>query len=175
MSCAVAALALAPAWAQRPISPGNVAPGSPGIASPLPGDVIPQGSPIPRALPPGLPGVSAGPGIGAAAPAPVPSGSVAIRAVRIEGATAYVPAQTQDLLAGLVGPSVPLSRIEMARTALLNRYRGDGYGPGSYGRGPRFSTVCATARGSCPIRPVPQNSPCGCEIPGFGYKRGAAY
>lgn len=33
-------------------------------------------------------------------------------------------------------------------------------------------SVCVTARGTCLTRPAPPNSPCGCEIPGFGYKRG---
>lgn len=65
------------------------------------------------------------------------------------------------------------------------RPRGGGYGydgpRGGYDdgrRGPparRGSTVCVTSRGSCPIGGVvPRNAPCGCEIPGFGYKRGAA-
>lgn len=39
----------------------------------------------------------------------------------------------------------------------------------------RGSSVCVTSRGSCPIRGVvPRLTPCGCEVPGFGYKRGAA-
>ena len=38
----------------------------------------------------------------------------------------------------------------------------------------RFGGMCVTARGSCPTgRPIPRGAPCGCEIPGFGYKRGA--
>jgi hemolysin activation/secretion protein len=115
------------ALAQRPVSPGNIAPGSPGIASPLPGDVIPQGSPIPRVLPPAPPVVGPGPGAPLAAPAPVPTGSVAVRSVRVEGVSAYAAPQTQAVTAGLVGPSIPLARIEAARTALLNLYRGDGY------------------------------------------------
>jgi hemolysin activation/secretion protein len=115
------------ALAQRPVSPGNIAPGSPGIASPLPGDVIPQGSPIPRVLPPAPPVVGPGPGAPLAAPAAVPAGSVAVRSVRVEGVSAYAAPQTQAVTAGLVGPSIPLARIEAARTALLNLYRGDGY------------------------------------------------
>ncbi len=39
----------------------------------------------------------------------------------------------------------------------------------------RFGSVCVTSRGSCPTRPAPHNTPCGCQIPGFGYKRGAVY
>lgn len=48
------------------------------------------------------------------------------------------------------------------------RFRDDyGYGPRRFGR------ICVTARGNCPTRPGPFNAPCGCEIPGFGFKRGA--
>jgi hypothetical protein len=32
--------------------------------------------------------------------------------------------------------------------------------------------VCVTARGTCLTRPAPPDAPCGCDIPGFGYKRG---
>lgn len=46
------------------------------------------------------------------------------------------------------------------------RYRGE-YGGGRIGR------ICVTARGNCPTRPAPLNSSCGCEVPGFGFKRGA--
>jgi hypothetical protein len=43
-----------------------------------------------------------------------------------------------------------------------------------YGRpDPRFGQTCVTSRGACPTRPAPRNAPCGCEIPGFGFKRGA--
>jgi hypothetical protein len=38
---------------------------------------------------------------------------------------------------------------------------------------PRFGRMCVTARGDCPTRPGPINSVCGCEVPGFGFKRGA--
>jgi len=41
-----------------------------------------------------------------------------------------------------------------------------------YGR-PRMGSVCVTARGNCMTRPAPFNAPCGCEVPGFGFKRGA--
>lgn len=44
-------------------------------------------------------------------------------------------------------------------------------------RGPRrvqSGSLCVTSRGSCPTgQRLPANSPCGCNIPGFGYKRGA--
>ena len=41
-----------------------------------------------------------------------------------------------------------------------------------YGGG-RGGSVCVTARGNCIVPPAPFNSGCGCEIPGFGLKRGA--
>ena len=41
-----------------------------------------------------------------------------------------------------------------------------------YGR-PRMGSVCVTSRGNCMTRPAPFNAPCGCEVPGFGFKRGA--
>lgn len=37
----------------------------------------------------------------------------------------------------------------------------------------RRGSICVTARGNCATRPAPFNAPCGCEIPGFGFKRGA--
>jgi hypothetical protein len=33
--------------------------------------------------------------------------------------------------------------------------------------------VCVTSRGTCRTRPVPYGTPCSCNIPGFGLKRGA--
>jgi hypothetical protein len=34
--------------------------------------------------------------------------------------------------------------------------------------------MCVTSRGSCDYgRPIPRNTPCSCDIPGFGMKRGA--
>src|SRR5918994_923676 len=50
-----------------------------------------------------------------------------------------------------------------------------GGGDGGYGS-PRMrmgGSLCVTSRGSCPTRPAPHNAPCGCDIPGFGFKRGA--
>ncbi|KQO49084.1 MULTISPECIES: hypothetical protein [unclassified Methylobacterium] len=40
-----------------------------------------------------------------------------------------------------------------------------------YGR-QRMGSVCVTARGNCPAYPSPIQSPCRCDIPGFGPKRG---
>ena len=39
--------------------------------------------------------------------------------------------------------------------------------------GGRGGSICVTARGNCVTRPAPFNSSCGCEVPGFGFKRGA--
>ena len=51
------------------------------------------------------------------------------------------------------------------------RYDEDRYDrPRGYGR---RGSVCVTARGNCMTRPAPFNAPCGCEVPGFGFKRGA--
>ncbi|HEY8384321.1 MAG TPA: hypothetical protein VIL09_19445 [Microvirga sp.] len=44
---------------------------------------------------------------------------------------------------------------------------------GAY-RQTRAGSVCVTARGNCDTGAVlPLNTPCGCNIPGFGQKRGA--
>jgi hypothetical protein len=42
------------------------------------------------------------------------------------------------------------------------------FGPPGGGR----RSICVTARGNCVTRPAPYNSACGCEVPGFGFKRG---
>lgn len=33
-------------------------------------------------------------------------------------------------------------------------------------------SLCITSRGTCPAPDRPPGAPCGCEVPGFGYKRG---
>jgi hemolysin activation/secretion protein len=89
---------------------------------------VPPGSPLPRILPPPLPS--------AALPAPkpaqpgatqVPKVGLSIRRAEIEGVTAYKAGTFAPLLPGLVGPAVPLAGINAARTAILDRYRRDGY------------------------------------------------
>lgn len=94
----------------------------------LPAAQIPAGSPLPRVLPPESPGVST-PTAPAPEPAakPVPSVDVAITSVAIEGVTAYDRAALEAHTKELIGPAVPLARIEAARAALLQRYRADGY------------------------------------------------
>jgi hypothetical protein len=54
-------------------------------------------------------------------------------------------------------------------------YRGpDPYGGGGYYQRPVvIGNICYTSRGTCGTRPRPVQSPCGCNIPGFGPKRGA--
>ncbi|GJE60551.1 hypothetical protein [Methylobacterium trifolii] len=48
-------------------------------------------------------------------------------------------------------------------------YDEDRYDRPRRGRG---GSICVTARGNCVTRPAPFNSSCGCEVPGFGFKRG---
>ncbi len=90
---------------------------------------VPQGSPVPRVLPPAPPAVSPG---GVIPPPSAPAGAVPNQPVRvtrveIEGVTAYPQPEIAELAAGLVGPAVPLPQIDAARQAILQRYRADGY------------------------------------------------
>ena len=88
----------------------------------------PLGSPLPGILQREPPAVSAAPAPGAAAPGAInPAAAAAVTDATIEGATAYQPANLQPYLADLIGPAVPISRVEAARTAIVNRYRADGY------------------------------------------------
>ena len=89
---------------------------------------VPPGSPLPRVLPaqpppvalPTLPGRPArGAGAGRR--------TSRITSVAVEGVTAYPRPAIAALAQGLVGPAVPLAKIEAARQAILQRYRGDGY------------------------------------------------
>jgi len=89
----------------------------------------PPGSPIPRILPPEPPAVSA-PSLTPPPPTPgseVPSRPVRVTSVAVEGVTAYPPAEITALTDGLIGPAVPLTQIDAARIAILQRYRADGY------------------------------------------------
>ncbi|MGG5820954.1 ShlB/FhaC/HecB family hemolysin secretion/activation protein [Falsiroseomonas sp. HW251] len=114
---ALAATMALPSWA--------IAQPAPRVGVPGP---VPQGSPIPRVLPrPAPPLTPAVPSPTPVSPGQMPDVSVAVAAVRIDGATAFSPVELAPLVAGLVGPAVPLERIEEARTALLRRYRDGGY------------------------------------------------
>ena len=89
---------------------------------------VPQGSPIPRILPTPPPAVAPGAITPPAAPSgEVPNQPVNVTSVAVEGVTAYPADEIARLAAGLVGPAVPLPRIDAARQAILQRYRSDGY------------------------------------------------
>ena len=97
--------------------------GGPALAQTPP----PAGSPLPRVLPEAPPGVAAPtPAAPLAAPA-VPAATVAVTAVSVEGVTAYPKGAFAEETRNLIGPAVPLARIEAARNAVLRRYRADGY------------------------------------------------
>ena len=105
----------APAWAQRPDAPFT-------------GNLVPQGSPIPRILPPAPPSVAPGTDLTRpATPGATPPVDVPVRSVTVVGATAFPPGQVQAITAGLVGPHVSVAQIEAARAALLSLYRTTGY------------------------------------------------
>lgn len=44
--------------------------------------------------------------------------------------------------------------------------------PPGWGRPRQRGGVCVTSRGACPSGPLRAGSPCRCDIPGFGVKRG---
>ena len=88
------------------------------LASPLP-HIMPQ---TPPQLGAGLPNFQSS-GTGAA----LPSAVIAVRSVTIVGATAFPAARLAGLTGGLAGQAVPLQKIEAARRALLDLYRGQGF------------------------------------------------
>ena len=90
--------------------------------------VPPPGSPLPGVISPATPSVAPAIAPQTAAPGEVsPSLTVPITSTSIAGATAYPVAVLAQYTAGLTGPSVPVAMIEAARTAMINRYRTDGY------------------------------------------------
>lgn len=99
------------------------------LAQPAPQVVVPQqGTPLPQIAP--RPPANVGPGLQAAppaAPTAVPSETMTIRAVSIEGSTVFPQPRLQAVAGNLVGLSTPLSSVEAARTGLLNLYRDNGY------------------------------------------------
>ena len=111
------------------VGAASIASGAMAQPANLPGNLVPQGSPIPRILPPQGPRVA--PGLpGREAPVPpseTPPANVAVSGATVTGATAYNDQQLAPFLAGLTGPSVPLSQIEAARTGILNLYRSNGF------------------------------------------------
>ena len=109
---------LSPARAQQPPAP------------PLTERVPQVPAAIPRPPTPPAPPPSVAPPIPSPAPltpGPTPAVNVTIRSVTVSGATVLPQAELQARVAGLVGPSVPLARVESARVDLLNAYRSAGY------------------------------------------------
>jgi hemolysin activation/secretion protein len=109
---------------------GAVGASAPALAqAPAVVNPVPQGSPVPRILPPAPPAV--GPGTVITPPSPpaaeVPNQPVRVSDVEVEGVTAYPQPEIAQLTAGLIGPAVPLPQIDAARQAILQRYRADGY------------------------------------------------
>jgi len=86
------------------------------------------GSPLPRVLPPEPASVAPAMPTAPEQPAkPTQAIDVTVTSVSIEGVTAYDQAAFADATRDLIGPAVPLARIEAARSAILRRYRDDGY------------------------------------------------
>ncbi len=93
-----------------------------------PATLVPQGSPLRQITPVTPPAVRPAPVIQQVKPSALANGAaeVTVRSVAVVGSTAYVPAQLADITHGLVG-QIKVQQIETARTALLERYRHDGY------------------------------------------------
>jgi len=89
---------------------------------------IPQGTPIPRILPPQPPAVG-GPALKPLpqGPSAVPNVSVSVQKTVVTGATVFPASRLEPLIAGLTGPAVKLAAIENARVAILDLYRRNGY------------------------------------------------
>jgi hemolysin activation/secretion protein len=90
---------------------------------------VPPGSPLPRVLPPETPAVSPEPAAPplAAPESEVPNRPVRVTSIAITGVSVYPLPEIQQLAQNLVGPAVPLPRIDAARQAILQRYRDDGF------------------------------------------------
>lgn len=72
-------------------------------------------------------------------------------------------------------PPPPRYEDEYRRPRYDDGYRRPDYGrpDRGYDPGPRGGAMCVTSRGTCPAPPIQRGSPCRCDIPGFGVKRGA--
>jgi hemolysin activation/secretion protein len=90
---------------------------------------VPQGSPIPRVLPPAPPSTAPGTALPALPPpgAEVPNRTVHVTNVSVEGVTVFPAAEIERFAQGLTGPDVPLPKIDAARQAILQYYRSAGY------------------------------------------------
>ena len=95
----------------------------------IPPNPVPQGSPIPRALPPAPPVTAPGQALPTLPPpsAEVPNRTVRVVDVAVDGVTAFPVADIAPDTQGLVGPAVPLQKIDAARQAILQHYRSAGY------------------------------------------------
>jgi len=90
---------------------------------------VPQGSPIPRILPPAPPSTAPGAALPALPPpgAEVPNRTVSVTTVTVDGVTAFPLSAITPFTTGLTGPAVPLTKIDAARQAILQYYRSSGY------------------------------------------------
>ncbi|WBO58357.1 hypothetical protein GT370_14250 [Acidocella sp. MX-AZ03] len=57
----------------------------------------------------------------------MPAVSIQVHSASIVGATAFPAAKLNGMIAGLAGQSVPLTKLEAARLALVRLYRSHGY------------------------------------------------
>jgi hemolysin activation/secretion protein len=90
---------------------------------------VPQGSPLPRILPATPPSTSA-PSLLAPPSTPagaIPAVDVKVTSTAVVGVTRYNASDLAALQGDLIGPAIPLARIEAARSAILNHYRDDGF------------------------------------------------
>jgi hemolysin activation/secretion protein len=90
---------------------------------------VPEGSPIPRMLPPAPPATAPGTALPALPPpgGEVPNRTVNVIDVAVQGVTAFPPAEIARFTRDLTGPAVPLPKIDAARQAILQYYRSAGY------------------------------------------------
>jgi hemolysin activation/secretion protein len=90
---------------------------------------VPQGSPIPRVLPPTPPSTAPGTALPALPPpgAEVPNRTVNVATVSVDGVTAFPLSAITRFTTGLTGPAVPLTKIDAARQDILQYYRASGY------------------------------------------------
>jgi hemolysin activation/secretion protein len=90
---------------------------------------VPQGSPIPRMIPPTPPASAPGTALPALPPpaGEVPNRTVHVIDVSVDGVTAFPPADIARYTQDLTGPAVPLPKIDAARQAILQHYRSAGY------------------------------------------------
>ena len=90
---------------------------------------VPQGTPVPRVLPPAAPSTTPGSALPALPPpgAEVPNRNVRVTEVSVEGVTAFPQPRIARYAEGLTGPATPLPQIDAARQSMLQEYRSAGY------------------------------------------------